>query len=96
MKTWTIKGYSGKPRPDLAMVKAESKEDALEALRKTLQDDDKYWTYIVKNDAIYQYAPGYGYKGEKWNPKDLRSEMWEDDMMGEVYDVVEFLHSNSD
>lgn len=103
-KAWTLQDDDcGDVRMDIAVVVEETEEDALEALRKELQDDNEYWTFVVIDDSICQFAPGHGYKGEKWDRKDLRPEMWDIgasysrynlievicDYRGEMYDDVE-------
>lgn len=88
-KAWTIQDDCGDARTDIAVVVEETKEDALEALRKEMQDGDEYWTFVVIDDSIYQFAPGYGYKGEGWDCEDLRPDMWDIDASSGVYNLIE-------
>ena len=89
MKTWTIQDDCGEERADIAVVVEATKEDALESLRKKLQDDNEYSTFVVINDSIYQFAPGYGYKGDDWNCDDLRPNMWEESEADRTWDILE-------
>lgn len=88
-KAWTIQNNRGIQITDIDIVVEETKEDALEALRKELQEDDEYWTYIVINDSIYEFAQGYGYKGEEWDCEDLRPDMWDIDASSGMYNLIE-------
>lgn len=88
-KAWTIQNDRGIQRTDIDIVVEETKENALEALRKELQENEEYWTYIVINDSIYMFAQGDGYKGEEWDCEDLRPEMWDIDASNGVYNLIE-------
>ena len=88
-KVWTIIDDAGEERTDIAVVVEETKEDALEALRKVMQDGDEYSTFVVIDDSIYQFAPGYGYKGEEWDCEDLRPDMWDESEADRTWDVSE-------
>ena len=88
-KAWTIQNNRGIQITDIDIVVEETKEDALEALRKELQEDDEYWTYIIINDSIYEFAQGYGYKGEEWDCEDLRPDMWDIDASSGMYNLIE-------
>lgn len=88
-KAWTIQDNCGDARTDIAVVAEETKEDALEALRKEMQDGDEYWTFVVIDDSIYEFAPGDGYKGEEWDCEDLRPEMWDADASSGVFELAE-------
>lgn len=91
-KAWTLQDDDcGDARMDIAVVVEETEEDALEALRKELQDGDEYWTFVVIDDSIYQFIQGYGYKGEKWDRKDLRPEMWDIGASCGRYNLIEVL-----
>ena len=86
---WTIQDDCGDTRTDIAVVVEETKEDALETLRREMQDGDEYSTFVVIDDSIYQFAPGYGYKGEEWDCEDLRPEMWDESEADRTWDVCE-------
>lgn len=88
-KAWTIQDDAGEERTDIAVVVEETKEDALEALRKEMQDGDEYSTFVVIDDSIYEFAPGYGYKGEEWDCEDLRPDMWDESEADRTWDVFE-------
>lgn len=88
-RAWTVNDLTGDTRTDLAVVVEENAEDALEALRKALQDGDKYWTYIVKDEMIYRFAPGEGYNGEEWNCEDLNPDMWDETVSDDEYELIE-------
>lgn len=88
-KAWTIQDDCGDARTDIAVVVEETKEDALEALRKEMQDGDEYWTFVVIDDSIYQFAPGYGYKGDEWDCEDLRPDMWDESEADRTWDAFE-------
>lgn len=88
-RAWTVMDDAGEERTDIAVVVEETKEDALEALRKEMQDGDEYWTFVVIGDLIYQFTPGYGYKGEEWDCDDLRPDMWDESEADRTWDVSE-------
>lgn len=88
-RAWTVMDDAGEERMDIAVVVEETKEDALEALRKEMQDGDEYWTFVVIDDSIYQFAPGYGYKGEEWACDDLRPDMWDESEADGIWDISE-------
>lgn len=91
-KAWTLQDDDcGDARMDIGVVVEETKEDALEALRKELQDGGEYWTFVVIDDSIYQFIQGYGYKGEKWDRKDLRPEMWDIGASCGRYNLIDVL-----
>lgn len=88
-RAWTVMDDAGEERTDIAVVVAETKEDALEALRKEMQDGNEYSTFVVIDDSIYEFAPGYGYKCEEWNCEDLRPDMWDESEADRTWDVSE-------
>ena len=95
-KAWTLQDDDcGDARMDIAVVVEETEEDALEALRKELQDGGEYCAFVVIDDSIYQFTQGYGYnggyKGEKWDRKDLRPEMWDIGASCGRYNLIEVL-----
>ncbi len=87
-RAWTVTDDAGEERTDIAVVVEETKEDALEALRKAMQDCDEYWTFVVIDGSIYKFAPGYGYKGDRWDCDDLRPDMWDTDAADGVFELA--------
>lgn len=88
-RAWTVLDNEDVKRTDIAVVVAETKNEALELLRDEMQDGDEYWTFVVIDDSIYQFAPGYGYKGKEWDCDDLRPDMWDESEADEAWDVSE-------
>ena len=88
-RAWTVLDNEDVKRTDIAVVVAETKNEALELLRDEMQDGDEYWTFVVIDDSIYQFAPGYGYKGKEWDCDDLRQDMWDTDASDGVFELAE-------
>lgn len=88
-RAWTVMDDAGEERMDIAFVVEETKKDALEALRNIMQNDDEQSSYVVIDDSIYQYSPGYGYKGDGWDCDDLRPDMWDESEADRAWDVFE-------